>query len=292
MQSTLVSLSDVLPLTCSRSGSCCHGNYVKLNPWELARLAHEKRMDIKSFQKQYTEAGGSVLRFQGKPNHRGKKACNLYVENEGCSVHSGRPLACRLFPLGRQLQNQEANYIFPGNTFPCLIECPEVNDLPKLTVSNYLKGQETALFELAQDEYMEVMQNLADVAFTLLLETGLAQNGSYNTLQDWLKLGALTPLELTKQFEPRWLDLLMVPELHADLSDPKAFAQEHNEILQIQIQEVFGAFSEMKYIHEASIQLMAMTLFLAKTLGADAPSLVEFWIEIAKENGANELFEK
>lgn len=288
MQNTPVSLSEILPLTCSRSGSCCHGNYVKLNPWELARLAQEKGIATQSFQAQFTKAGGSVLRFEGRADHRGKKACNLYLENEGCSVHPGRPLACRLFPLGRQLQNQEAHYIFPGTTFPCLIECPEVKDLPKLTVADYLRGQETALFELAQDEYMEVMQNVADVAFALLLDTGLAQDSSFKTLQEWRKLGTLNAEELSQKIEPFWLNQLMHPDVHAELTNPQAFIQEHNELLQILLQENFSVFIEMSQIHEASFQVMAMALFLAKSLGADSASMVDFWIDIAKENGAVE----
>jgi hypothetical protein len=29
-------LTDCLPLTCTRTGACCHGKMVWLNPWELA----------------------------------------------------------------------------------------------------------------------------------------------------------------------------------------------------------------------------------------------------------------
>jgi hypothetical protein len=36
---TRIALTDCLPLTCTRTGACCHGKMVWLNPWELARLA-------------------------------------------------------------------------------------------------------------------------------------------------------------------------------------------------------------------------------------------------------------
>ncbi len=39
---TKLTLTDELPLTCTRSGTCCHGKTVRLNPWELAHLAEAK----------------------------------------------------------------------------------------------------------------------------------------------------------------------------------------------------------------------------------------------------------
>ena len=91
------------------------------------------------------------------------------IENFGCSVYEGRPLACRLFPLGRYIQNSEAHYMFEGTIFPCLAECSEVTNLHSMTVTNYLSGQETELFEKAVDTYLGMVQNIADIAFTLLL---------------------------------------------------------------------------------------------------------------------------
>ena len=132
MQTTKLSLQDKLPLTCSRSGTCCHGNLVKLNPWELFRLAKAKAISSRKFRDQYCEAGGIQLKFNGKAGYRGKQACSQYVENFGCSVHSGRPLACRLFPLGRQIQSNEVHYMFQGNRFPCLTGCPEVGKITEI----------------------------------------------------------------------------------------------------------------------------------------------------------------
>ena len=45
------------------------------------------------------------------------------------------------------------------------------------------------LFEKAQDAYLEVMQNLAENAFTLLLDSGLAATGEKITLSMWRKMG-------------------------------------------------------------------------------------------------------
>lgn len=156
MEITKLSLQDTLPLTCSRAGTCCHGNRVLLNPWELFCLAREKKTTTKDFRDLYTDFGGIQLKFNGKAGWKGKAACSQYVEGFGCSVHVGRPLACRLFPIGRQVQFGESQYIHQGLQFPCLDGCPEVLDLPYLSVGEYLKGQETEQLEKAQDEYLEL----------------------------------------------------------------------------------------------------------------------------------------
>lgn len=287
LQTTLLSLQDSLPLTCSRAGTCCHGNLVRLNPWELAQLAQAKKMSTEDFRVKHTLAGGSVLNFNGKPNQTGKTSCGLYEEGIGCSVHPARPLACRLFPLGRQIQNEKAEYIFEGTHFPCLNECPEVVDLPHLTVENYLAGQETKTFEHAQDEYMEVMQNLADISFALLLDTGLAESGDTKTLSAWRRFGTMNIDSLMEHISPEWLDVLMIPDMGA-ANDPITFARSHNEIIQTKAQETFGILSSLESVRKAAELCMAMALFLAHALGADAKGLSEHWIEIAKSNGARE----
>jgi Fe-S-cluster containining protein len=281
-----VNLLDQLPLTCSRKGTCCHGNQVFLNPWEIAQLANEKKLSVQAFIHNFTDFGGICLRFKGEQNSQGKSACNLYVENFGCSVHSSRPLACRLFPLGRQIQNEEVQYMYQGDKFPCLNGCPEVNELPKLTVQEYLKGQETSQFEQAQDSYLEVMQNLADVAFSLLLDTGLAASGDKVTLIEWKKLGDEIPDVLISTMGADFYQLLLQPSIEFQSITAIEFIEQHNELLQLTLQEKFGRITNFSELSNASIQVMAMTLYLAKSIGADPKSLVEYWVDIAKQNGA------
>ena len=218
MITTKLSLQDKLPLTCSRKGTCCHGNLVYINPWELVSLAKEKNITPREFKELYCDFGGIRLRFNGKEDARNKPACSQYIENFGCSVHVGRPLACRLFPIGRQIQNEKANYLFQGTEFPCLNGCSEVTELPYLSVDEYLKGQETDNFEKAQDVYLDLMQNLADIAFTLLLDTSLASSGDKETLREWRKMGAELPENLAERINPEWLDYLLLPEINDDLN--------------------------------------------------------------------------
>jgi Fe-S-cluster containining protein len=286
METTKLSLQDTLPLTCSRSGTCCHDKVVLLNPWELFCLAREKKNTTPEFRDLYTEFGGIQLKFNGKVGWNNKPACSLYVEDFGCSVHLGRPLACRLFPLGRQIQSSKVDYIYQGAKFPCLDGCPEVVDLPYLTVGEYLSGQETEKFEKGQDEYLELMQNLANMAFELLLDTGLAESGDTKTLPLWREMGNERPEALANRIGQEWMDYLMIPEFLEDAVDPISFVQKHSDLLQNKAHEKFGTYKTNQEFHEASVIIMGVALHLARGIGANPAELAEHWSDSAKEFGA------
>ncbi|MFN5417190.1 MAG: YkgJ family cysteine cluster protein [Flavobacteriia bacterium] len=286
MITTKLQLKDKLPLTCSRKGTCCHGNQVLLNPWELNRLAFEKQISVKEFRDLYCDWGGVRLKFDGEKDHRGKNSCSQYIPNFGCSLHEGRPLACRLFPIGRQIQNDEVQYIFQGKTFPCLDGCPEVNELPKMTVEDYLKDQQTSLFEQAQDAYLEVMQNMADIAFMLLLDSGLAASGDTKTLRAWQRLASVPAESLIESIGREWIDLLTIPNINFSKEKPVEFAQAHEVLLQEQAQIRIDSSKTLGEMSETSILMISIAYFLAKALGAEPKELSELWVRIALENGA------
>lgn len=288
MTTTKLSMHDKLPLTCSRTGTCCHGKLVLLNPWELACLAREKKITPREFRDLYCEAGGISLRFDGEAGWKEQQACSQYVAGFGCSVHLGRPLSCRLYPLGRQIQSEEVHYMYQGEAFPCLEGCHGVSELPHLSVGEYLKGQVTDKFEKAQDEYLDMVQNIADIAFVLLLDTGLAESGDKETLPLWRKMGNEPPDELAERIGPEWIDYLMLPEIFDDPEDPVSFARKHYDLLQLKVQEKFGILQSNRELHEASVLIMGVALHLARGIGADPKILAEHWIDTAKKNGALE----
>lgn len=288
MQRTKLSTKSILPLTCSRSGTCCFGKAVMLNPWELIRFSKEKKITSREFRDLYCDFGGIQLRFNGKPDKKGQPACSQYINNFGCSVHQGRPLACRLYPLGRQIQFNKAHYIYQGDKFPCLNDCSEVLQLPKLTVEEYIKGQETADFEKAQDEYLLVMQNIADIGFELLLDSGLAESGDTKTLAVWREMGKELPELLAERIGKEWIDCLMIPNINDDVENPITFAKKHNDIILLKAQEKFGSLQTLHELHEASVLIIGIALHLSRGLGADTQGISEHWIEIAKSHGALE----
>lgn len=288
MQTTKLSTQSILPLTCSRSGTCCFGKTIMLNPWELFSFSKEKNITPREFRDLYCEFGGIQLRFDGKLDKKGQPACSQYIEDVGCSAYLGRPLACRLYPLGRQIQNNKAIYMYQGDQFPCLNDCSEVLELPKLTVGEYVKGQEANQFEKAQDEYLLVMQNIADIAFELLLDSGLAETGDTNTLRLWREMGNEHPGLLAERMGKEWLECLMIPVIMDEIENPISFAQRHNELLLLKAQEKFGTLNTVQEIHEAAVLIMGVALHLARGLGADPKTMSEHWIGIAKSHGAQE----
>lgn len=288
MQTTKLQKESILPLTCSRAGTCCYGKTIFLNPWEVVRFSKEKKISPREFRDLYCEFGGIKLRFDGAPDKKGQAACSQYDDTMGCNVYEGRPLACRLFPLGRQIQFNEVHYIYQGNQFPCLTDCAEVLELPKLSVGEYLKGQEADLFEKAQDEYLIVMQNIADIGFQLLLESGLSASGDTKTLAAWRQIGNESSAAIAERIGPEWIDCLMLPTINKDTENPIKFAQQHNELLLIKAQEQFGNIQTLQELHEASVLLISIALHLAKGLGADTKGIAEHWIDTAKSHGASE----
>jgi len=288
MQTTKLDTNSILPLTCSRSGTCCFGKDVMLNPWELLNFSKEKKITVREFRDLYSEFGGIRLRFDGKEDAKGQKACSQYIENMGCSVHLGRPLACRLYPLGRQIQYNKVDYIYEGVKFPCLTDCSEVLNLPKLSVNQYLKGQEAIQFEKAQDEYLIVMQNIANIGFELLLDSGLAASGDTKTLAEWRIIANEPSALLAQRVGKEWIDYLMIPEIDINIKDPIIFIQKHNDLLLLKIQEKFGAIQTFQELHQASVLIISIALHLAKGLGADTKGICEHWIETAKSHGAKE----
>ncbi|WP_218599124.1 YkgJ family cysteine cluster protein [Polaribacter sp. NJDZ03] len=288
MQTTKLSKESILPLTCSRSGTCCFGKAVMLNPWELYRFSKEKNVSQRVFRDLYTDFGGIRLTFNGKPDKKGQNACSQYIDNHGCSVHQGRPLACRLYPLGRQIQFEKAHYIFEGPQFPCLTDCAEVLDLPKMSVGNYLKGQGAAPFEKAQDAYLDVMQNIADIAFELLLDSGLSASGDTKTLTLWREMGNELPELLAERIGADWIDSLMIPEITDVIDNPVDFAKKHSDLLLLKAQEEFGNLQTLNEVHKAAVLLMGVALHLSRGLGADTKGIAELWVETAKSNGAKE----
>jgi Fe-S-cluster containining protein len=287
MQTTKLTKETILPLTCTRSGTCCFGKAVMLNPWELLNLSKEKKTTSKEFRDLYCEFGGIRLRFNREKDKKGQHACSQYKDDIGCSVHQGRPLACRLYPLGRQIQFDTAEYIYEGNTFPCLTDCSQVLELPKLSIGEYLKGQQADSFEKAQDEYLIVMQNIADIAFELLLDSGLAASGDTKTLAVWRKIGLESPELLATRIGLNWMDSLMLPAIE-DSEDPIIFAKKHNDLLLLKAQEEFGNLKTFQELHKASVLMIGVALHLSIGLGADTKGISEHWITTAKKHGARE----
>ena len=78
---------------CNACGRCCHDKVITLSPYDVLRIARTRRITTAEAIARYTIRRGSILKFT---DHG---AC-IALEGVRCGMHRGRPLACRLYPLG------------------------------------------------------------------------------------------------------------------------------------------------------------------------------------------------
>jgi Fe-S-cluster containining protein len=266
----------VLPLTCTRSGTCCHGKDISLTPAELARLARANGMSASAFRAAHTSAGGTRLRMSGPAGWRGMAACSQYDPQHGCRVHPARPLACRLYPLGRERAGERERFFHEGERFPCLDGCPEVTSLPRLTVADYLRGQEIVELCQVRDAYLEIAQDLAEGAFVLVFDSGLAESGDGDWRQRWQAVADGGPEAWIVALGSEWHDLITVPELGA--VSERDWIQAHARLLQSQAQERLASLSDQAQLGAASATLLAGAVLLLHGVGADSPAIARAWL--------------
>ncbi len=78
---------------CNACGRCCHDKVITLSPYDLLRIARAVGITTSEAIERFTIRRGSILKF----NDHG--ACAA-LDGLRCGVHRGRPLVCRLYPLG------------------------------------------------------------------------------------------------------------------------------------------------------------------------------------------------
>jgi Fe-S-cluster containining protein len=79
--------------TCNACGLCCHAKMITLSPYDVLRIARAAGIATGEAVRRFTIRRGSILKF-GADN-----SC-VALSGSRCSLHQGRPLACRLYPLG------------------------------------------------------------------------------------------------------------------------------------------------------------------------------------------------
>jgi uncharacterized protein len=130
---------------CHRCLMCCHHRYVRVNPYEIARLARNRGLTTSEFRAGWTVDGeGSVL------TQSGNGACAL-LGSDGCTVYADRPLACRLYPLGRHVGAD-------GVESFCRVEAhPQSRGAftGSGTIGEFLATQEVEPFIRAADDYYD-----------------------------------------------------------------------------------------------------------------------------------------
>lgn len=80
---------------CAACGRCCRDKVITLAPYDVMRLASAAGVGTAQTIARFTLRRGSLLRFDALGG------C-VAIRGGRCAVHTGRPLACRLYPLGME----------------------------------------------------------------------------------------------------------------------------------------------------------------------------------------------
>jgi uncharacterized protein len=89
---------------CNACGRCCRDKVIALSPYDVLRLARGAGVATSEAIRRLTIRRGSILKF----NDDGRCAA---LDGVRCGVHAGRPLACRLYPLGLERDGEAERFI-------------------------------------------------------------------------------------------------------------------------------------------------------------------------------------
>ena len=139
---------------------CCGDVNIFLTPYDIIRLKNQLGIDSGEFLKKYTISPfDENLKYPVvllKMNDNEKKNCP-FVTEDGCSVYSDRPWACRMYPLGLASPKDDSEQL--NHEFYFLLKesvCKGFEFEKKWTVNDWLKNQ-------GIDEYNKMGEYFKDI---------------------------------------------------------------------------------------------------------------------------------
>ena len=266
---------------CARTGACCHGHQVSICPWELALLAYGKKIGTREFRDRYTDGHGTRLIFDGTPyphgpvQHTGKKSCLFYGPGVGCTLHPYRPLACRLYPLGRDRHDGKVRYYHLGEKLSCFELCPSISEMPLITPDEYILDQHINEPAAAHDAYATLACGMITAAASIAKQS---EQVDYKRLQEYYGKLCVLPLhERAAHLSPVWLDRLTLPDLKIELYEPAQFVNAHGQALAAAIVEDFSQHTDRTAARtQAAILYLNLGLHLGQSIGLAPENMAEF----------------
>ncbi len=147
--------TELLQLSCGAGGcdsNCCKASApIVLNPYEIALICRESNMsyeDLLDIVDTERVDGFPLVMLPRDP------ACHFWTK-EGCRIYKARPLACRLFPIGRVFDGIQSRLVMPGRNI-----CDGLAARPAGTVADYLTAQDTALQIRMADRWIEFVNEI------------------------------------------------------------------------------------------------------------------------------------
>ncbi len=147
--------SDQIQLSCGTGGcssTCCKASApIILNPYEIAMICRGSGMlyeDLLDIVETDRANGFPLVMLPRNP------ACHFWSES-GCSIYAARPLACRLFPLGRLYDGGKSYLVLPERNL-----CSGLAPAPEGTIADFLRGQHTARYIEMADRWIDFVNSV------------------------------------------------------------------------------------------------------------------------------------
>jgi Fe-S-cluster containining protein len=166
--------SSAYSYVCKACNRCCRNYFIRVNPYEILRLAQFLNLSATDFIEKYVTPETALV-------HKEDDTC-IFLGPHGCSVHSARPLVCRVYPLGRHISGSGEEHFFHMEPHPAT----EGVYGEEGTVGDYLNSQGALPFMEAADRYLSVFhryyQVLAELPKDELSIGGTAESALAGTL--------------------------------------------------------------------------------------------------------------
>lgn len=186
---------------CRACKRCCHMYEVRATPYDLLVLARHLGITTTEVLRRYIAPEGSSL-----ARRQTDGAC-IFLGRLGCAVHPARPLACRLYPLGREMDSNGAERFFQLEPHPLT----EGIYGDASTVGGFLSDQDTREHLDAADRYLQLFCR----ALAALGTVPGADQADGNTRSDLLDADALIARH-RPDVDPSTLDAAASMSLHLE----------------------------------------------------------------------------
>jgi hypothetical protein len=136
---------------CRACKRCCRHKTIPVTPYEVACIAAALGTSTTVVLTRFTDHGGATLAV------REDGTC-VFLGTDGCTVHAGRPIACRLYPLGRKRDGDGTE------RFAELAPHPASEGVygEGGTVEEFLGGQDVDRHLAETDRYLEVLKRMME----------------------------------------------------------------------------------------------------------------------------------
>ncbi len=146
---------DLFEVSCDTNGcdsNCCTKSApIVLNPYEIALLCRESGLSYEDLLDVVETDRANNFPLVMLPRD---PACHFWT-GRGCRIYRGRPLACRLYPLGRVFEHHASHIVHPSVNL-----CTGISTRPSRTVADYLASQDTNLLIRMADAWIEFVNEI------------------------------------------------------------------------------------------------------------------------------------